>query len=36
MTAGSVTYSSEPLVDLAPGEILLCCSRPTESVTLAL
>jgi ferredoxin len=36
MTAGSVTYSSEPLVDLTPGEILLCCSRPAESVTLAL
>jgi uncharacterized protein len=29
---GSITYFESPVVELAPGEILLCCSRPAESV----
>jgi ferredoxin len=36
LQAGAVAYSPEPLCDLAADEILLCCSQPTESVTLDL
>ncbi len=31
---GAVAYIETPLVELAQDEILLCCSRPTESVDL--
>ncbi len=33
---GSITYSPEPLEKPAPGNVLVCCSKPTESVTLDL
>ena len=29
---GSVAYFETPVAELAEGEILLCCSRPAESV----
>jgi ferredoxin len=31
---GAVAYFESPVVEPAPGEILLCCSRPTESVVI--
>jgi ferredoxin len=33
---GSVTYDPEPLEQAAPGQALLCCSRPSRAVTLDL
>jgi ferredoxin len=33
---GKVVYFEDPVVDLAENEILLCCSRPTESVEIDL
>ena len=33
---GTVTYTTEPLWDLAADEILLCCSQPTSSLKLDL
>jgi ferredoxin len=33
---GAVSYSQEPVFETAPGEVLLCCSRPTESLELDL
>ena len=32
LKSGAVFYIENPIVDLREGEILLCCSRPTESV----
>jgi ferredoxin len=29
---GAVTYSESPVFELAAGEILLCCTLPTESI----
>lgn len=29
---GAVAYFEVPVIEPAPGELLLCCSRPTESV----
>lgn len=34
--SGEVSYFEEPLEELAPGEVLLCCSRPTTAVVLDL
>lgn len=34
MRSGAVAYFESPLVELAQDEILLCCSRPTESITI--
>lgn len=36
ITSGEVEYFEEPLEELAPGEVLLCCSRPTTDVVLEL
>jgi ferredoxin len=36
LVAGTVAYEPEPLDDPAPGQVLLCCSRPTEPVTIDL
>ena len=36
LLAGSVTYDPEPLEPPAEGNILICCSQPTEPVTLDL
>ena len=33
---GTVTYTTEPLWELAAAEILLCCSQPTSSLKLDL
>jgi ferredoxin len=33
---GAVSYFQQPVCEPAPGEVLLCCSRPTESVELDL
>jgi ferredoxin-NADP reductase/MOSC domain-containing protein YiiM len=33
---GEVAYSPEPLDDPAPGQVLLCCSRPSGPVTIDL
>ena len=33
---GSITYNPEPLERPAPGNVLVCCSQPGESVTLDL
>lgn len=34
LVSGDVTYFEEPLEDLEPGEVLLCCSRPTSAIVL--
>ena len=34
--SGDVTHFEDPLEDLAAGELLLCCSRPTSSLVLDL
>lgn len=36
LVAGEVAYFEEPLDELAPGEVLLCCSRPRGPVVLDL
>ena len=36
LIGGSVTYNPEPLERPAPGNVLVCCSQPTASVTLDL
>jgi ferredoxin-NADP reductase/MOSC domain-containing protein YiiM len=36
LLSGAVTYSPKPLTDPAPGEVLLCCSRPESAVVLDL
>jgi ferredoxin-NADP reductase len=36
LIAGSITYNPEPLEKPAPGNVLVCCSQPSESVTLDL
>jgi ferredoxin-NADP reductase/MOSC domain-containing protein YiiM len=36
LIAGSVTYNPEPLERPAPGNVLVCCSRPNAGVTLDL
>ncbi len=36
LVEGAVAYGPEPLDDPAPGQVLLCCSRPTEPVTIDL
>ncbi len=36
IVSGDVTYFEDPLEELAQGEVLLCCSRPTTSVVLAI
>ena len=36
ITAGEVDYFEDPLDDLSPGEVLICCSRPKTSVVLEL
>jgi uncharacterized protein len=33
---GHVAYFESPVIEPAEGEILLCCSRPTESIELDL
>ena len=32
LNKGAVAYFETPVMEPAPGELLLCCSRPTESV----
>ncbi len=34
ITVGTVTYFESPVVELGEDEILLCCSRPAESVVI--
>ncbi|MDH6234950.1 ferredoxin-NADP reductase [Mesorhizobium soli] len=34
LLAGEVAYFEEPLDDLAPGEVLLCCSKPQGPIVL--
>ncbi len=36
LIAGSITYNPEPLERPAPGNVLVCCSRPNAGVTLDL
>ena len=36
IVSGDVTYFEDPLEELAPGELLLCCSRPKTPVVLDL
>ncbi|WP_449429870.1 FAD-binding oxidoreductase [Pseudomonas putida] len=36
LLSGSVEYSETPLIPPEPGHVLLCCSRPTSPVVLAL
>jgi len=36
LVSGDVEYSEEPLEDIPPGRVLLCCSRPTTSIVLNL
>ena len=36
LIAGSIVYNPEPLERPAPGNVLVCCSQPTEGVTLDL
>lgn len=36
IVSGEVSYFEEPLEELAPGEVLLCCSRPTTAIVLDL
>jgi ferredoxin-NADP reductase/MOSC domain-containing protein YiiM len=36
LIGGSITYNPEPLERPAPGNVLVCCSQPTEGVTLDL
>jgi ferredoxin-NADP reductase len=36
LIGGAVTYNPEPLEMPAPGNVLVCCSQPTEGVTLDL
>lgn len=36
LVSGDVAYFEEPLDELAPGEVLLCCSKPQGSVVLDL
>jgi ferredoxin-NADP reductase/MOSC domain-containing protein YiiM/ferredoxin len=36
LISGSVTYNPEPLEMPAPGNVLICCSRPSAGVTLDL
>jgi ferredoxin-NADP reductase/MOSC domain-containing protein YiiM len=36
LVEGAVTYNPEPLDDPAPGQVLLCCARPSGPVTLDL
>ena len=36
LLSGAVTYAPTPLTDPEPGEVLLCCSRPTTDVVLDL
>ena len=36
LIGGSITYNPEPLERPAPGNVLICCSRPNASVTLDL
>ncbi|HLV85885.1 MAG TPA: MOSC and FAD-binding oxidoreductase domain-containing protein [Candidatus Sulfotelmatobacter sp.] len=36
LVAGSIAYNPEPLERPAPGNVLVCCSQPTENVTLDL
>ena len=32
LVAGEVEYPEEPLVEPAPGRVLICCSRPVSDV----
>jgi hypothetical protein len=34
MISGSVDYTLEPLEPPAPGNILLCCTQPSEPVVI--
>lgn len=34
LVSGSVEYFDDPLEDLEPGEVLLCCARPTSAIVL--
>lgn len=36
LVSGSVEYTEAPLMEPEPGQVLLCCTRPTSSVVLAL
>ena len=36
LISGSITYNPEPLERPAPGNVLVCCSQPSEGVTLDL
>ncbi|MGE8144010.1 FAD-binding oxidoreductase [Pseudomonas frederiksbergensis] len=36
LISGSVEYIEAPLIEPEPGQVLLCCTRPTSSVVLAL
>lgn len=36
LLSGSVEYIEDPLIEPDPGQVLLCCARPTSSVVLAL
>jgi ferredoxin len=36
LVSGVLAYDPEPLDPPAPGNVLLCCSRPTTAVTLDL
>lgn len=36
IVSGEVSYFEEPLEELAPGDVLLCCSRPTAAIVLDL
>jgi ferredoxin-NADP reductase len=36
LVSGSVEYIEAPLIEPEPGQVLLCCTRPTSSVVLAL
>jgi ferredoxin-NADP reductase/MOSC domain-containing protein YiiM len=36
LMSGTVSYAPEPVDDPAPGNILICCSRPSEDVVLDL
>lgn len=34
LVSGNVEYFEDPLDDLEPGEVLLCCTRPTSAIVL--
>ncbi len=36
MTSGQVSYDPEPLQEPDPGEVLICCSKPTSNIQLKL